>query len=151
MIERKIKHLIREINLAYYGVYLVTVVIAVSIFLMNIGKVDFLQINETSQLGRNISTFYLIYLLAAIPFSLYGFSKRAKKWQEIEKEDLMFGKYKQGARLRIVIIGLALVIGVILVYILNSKSMIFSAGIAAVALYFCKPTYKKITKDLNLK
>ncbi|PIF02710.1 MAG: hypothetical protein CR965_00220 [Paludibacter sp.] len=151
MIERKIKYLIREINLVYYAVYLITVLIAVGIFLMNIGKMEFSQVNETSQLGRNISTVYLVYLLGAIPFSLYGFTKRAKKWQEIENESLMFEKYKQGSRLRIVIVGLALIVGVVLVYVLNSKSMIFSAGIAAVALYFCKPTYRKITKDLNLK
>ncbi len=150
MIERKIKSLIGKINITYYSIYLVTVLIAVIIFLVNIGGVEVLQINETSEIGRNISTLYLIYLLGAIPFSLYGFTKRCKKWQKIEDEELMFDKYRKGSHLRILVIGLALIVGIALVYILKSKSMIFSAGMSAVALYFCKPTYRKITKDLNL-
>ncbi len=148
--EQKIKHLIREINFTYYGIYLVTVLVAIGIFLLNIGNVNFYQIEETSSLGRNISTIYLIYLLISIPFSLYGFTKRAKKWQTIENRELMLIKYKNGARLRIIVIGLALIMGLVLVYLMKSKSMIFSSAIAAVGLYFSKPTFQKIRKDLNL-
>ncbi len=148
--ERKIKHLINQINLTYYGIYLLTVIAVATVFIMSFGNVEITRINETGPLGRNISTFYLIYLLVSIPFSLYGFSLRAKKWQKLD-EDVMFEEYRKGASLRIIIIGLALVVGVILVYVMKSKSMIFSSAIAAISLYFCKPTDRKIIRELNLK
>ncbi len=148
--ERKIKHLVNRINLVYYGVYLLTIIAVATVFIMTFGNVETAHINETSLLGRNISTAYLIYLLVSIPFSLYGFTLRAKKWQNLE-EDLMFEKYRKGASIRIIIIGLALVVGVVLVYIMKSKSMIFSSAIAAISLYFAKPTDRKIIRELNIK
>lgn len=149
--EKAIRHAVKNINLTYYTIYLMAIVAVTVIFVMHFAGTVSPVIVENSDVGRTVSSIYLIYLLGSIPFSLYGFTKRAKKWQQLSDDTSMFAAYTKGAKIRIWVIGVALVVGVILVKVLNSKSMVFSAAIAAVALYFCKPTPRKIIKDLNLE
>lgn len=151
--EKAIRHTVKNINLTYYTIYLIAIVAVTIIFVMQFVNINYpaISIPENSDLGRTISSIYLIYLLGSIPFSLYGFTKRAKKWQQISDDTAMFNAYTKGAKTRIWIIGIALVVGIVLVKILNSKSMVFSAAIAAIALYFCKPTPRKIIKELSLE
>jgi uncharacterized membrane protein YgaE (UPF0421/DUF939 family) len=64
--------------------------------------------------------------------------------------ELKLKKYRKAGLFRILVIGIGLVLGVLFFYIMGLQSMIFSAGIAAIALFFCKPSEAKITIDLQL-
>ncbi len=86
-----------------------------------------------------------------MPITLAIFNKLTKKWAQLEDKNLRLEKYKKAGTIRIAIVGLGLILGVLFFYIMNSQSMIFSAGIAAIALFFCKPSEAKISTELDLE
>ncbi len=149
-LERKIRLLGRSINVIYYTIYLLVIVAVILIFFFTYTNVEVKTIDPLSPLGSNIQTVYILYLLISIPASLYLFHRYTKKLQDEMDQYEQFKKYKKAASKRIWAIGLGFLIGVVLVYLLQSQSMIFTAAIAAIALYFCKPTRMKIINDLDL-
>ncbi|NLO69620.1 MAG: hypothetical protein GX102_01430 [Porphyromonadaceae bacterium] len=149
-IERKIRMLTRSINVVYYTIYLLTIFAVVVIFVLSFGDVSVKTIDPLSKLGTNISTAYIIYLLVSIPAGLFLFHQYTLKLRKETDEYIKFQKYKKAAYLRLWVVGIGLIIGVILVYVLRSQSMIFTAAIAAIALYFCKPSGVKVIRELDL-
>ena len=93
---------------------------------------------------------YILYLLISIPYALWSFHKKTKKWQQIKDQYVKLVEYEKGSKLRLWIIGAGLIAGIVLVYFMRSKSMIFCAAIAAIALYFTKPTLNKMISELKL-
>lgn len=69
---------------------------------------------------------------------------------EIKDDYVKFEKYATGATWRILAVGFGLVLSVVAFYIIRTESMIFCAGITAIALLICKPTVGKIRSDLKL-
>lgn len=59
--------------------------------------------------------------------------------------------YEKGATIRILVIGSGFLLGVLFFFLMNSQSMIFSAGIAAIGLFFCKPAEVKIISELKIE
>ena len=76
---------------------------------------------------------------------------KVKKLSELESPEEKINKYKTFSFWRLTIIGCNLLLGVGFFYLLNSRSMIFCAGIAAIALVFCKPAEVKMASELNLE
>lgn len=138
----------KTLILVYYIVYFTAVLSAVvgyySTFKGN------LVIDSQSQLGITLSSIFIIYIIGSIPLTLGGFHFMTKKWIKLENPTEKIEKYKNGAIWRLIIIGISIAIGVFLFYIIRSQSMIFCAGIAAIALFFCKPTKEKMISELQL-
>ncbi|NLI72541.1 MAG: hypothetical protein GX361_07400 [Bacteroidales bacterium] len=149
-LDRKVRTVSRSINVVYYTIYLLTILAVVVIFFLTFSDVQVKRIDPLSKLGTGISTAYLIFLLISIPASLYLFHRYTQKLKVEPDEYVKLNKYKKAAYIRLWVIGLGLIVGVILVYVLHSRSMIFTAAIAAIALYFCKPSGLKIIKELDL-
>ncbi|HNX89643.1 MAG TPA: hypothetical protein PKH58_11205 [Paludibacteraceae bacterium] len=141
---------IKNINLVYYMLYMTTVVVAVIIFFLTFSNAQTTHIDEKSQTGIIISSVYILYLLISIPYALWSFHKKTKKWQQIKDQYVKLVEYEKGSKLRLWIIGAGLIAGIVLVYFMRSKSMIFCAAIAAIALYFTKPTLNKMISELKL-
>ncbi|MFV0390496.1 MAG: hypothetical protein ACK5KP_01200 [Paludibacteraceae bacterium] len=150
-LDKKLRMLSRSINVVYYTIYLLTIIAVVVIFFMTYGEVEVEKIAPNSKLGINISTVYMIFLLVSIPASLFLFHQHTLKLRKEPDEMLKFSKYKKASYIRLWVIGSGLIIGIILVYLLRSQSMIFMSAIAAIALYFCKPSALKITRELELE
>lgn len=148
--ERKVRMLSRSINVVYYAIYLLTIIAVVAIFFLSHANIKLVEIDPLGKLGSIINTIYIIYLLISIPAALYFFHKFTLKIKNEKDEYIKFQKYKKASYIRLWVIGIALIIGVVLVYVLYSKSMIFTAAIAAIALYFCKPSRLKIIRELDL-
>ena len=148
--DRKVRMLSRSINVVYYAVYLLTIIAVVVIFFLSHANIKLVEIDPLSKLGSTINTIYIIYLLVSIPAALYLFHKFTLKIKNEKDEYSKFQKYKRASYIRLWVVGIALVVGVALVYVLHSKSMIFTAAIAAIALYFCKPSPLKIIRELDL-
>lgn len=148
--ERKVRMLSRSINVVYYTIYLLTIIAVVTIFFLSYADIKLVEIDPLSTTGTTISTVYMVYLLVSIPAALFLFHQKTLKLRNEKDEYTKFQKYKKNSYIRLWIIGIALVIGVVLVYVLHSQSMIFTAAIAAIALYFCKPSVPKIIKELGL-
>ena len=149
-IERKIRMITKSITVSYYVIYLLTILAVVAIFFMTYANVNIERIDALSPLGVKISTVYLIYLLTSIPLALYLFHIYTQKLRKETNEFIQFQKYKKASNIRLWVVGIGLVVGVLLVYLLRSQSMIFTAAMAAIALYFCKPSGIKMIRELDL-
>jgi len=107
-------------------------------------------VDVKSRLSIAVSSFVIIYLFISIPAAISIFIRNTKKCMLIEDNYKKLDKYAAGATWRILVVGFGLVFSVIAFYIIRTESMIFCAGIAAIALLYCKPTVGKITSDLKL-
>ena len=137
---------LKKLTWVYYLIYIATILVAILGFqLFHAGY----YISEKSQLGIGVSTVLIILIISSIPLTMAYFNKLTKKWALMDDEALKFQKYEQGAIIRLIIIGSGLLLGVFAFFIMNSQSMIFCAGIAAIALFFCKPTALKINSELE--
>lgn len=142
------KQTLRQLVVAYYSVYIAAILAATSGFY--ILKSGFI-INPLSETGTVINTLLIIFIIGSVPLTLGYFNKLTKKWALLEDENQRLENYRKAGTIRIAIIGLGLVLGVLFFYIMNSQSMIFCAGIAAIALFFCKPSEAKISIELNIE
>ncbi len=141
------KQTLRQLQIAYYSVYIAAIAAATSGFY--ILKSGFI-INPLSSTGTALNTLLIIFIIGSVPLTLGYFNKLTKKWVLLEDENQRLENYRKAGTIRIAIIGLGLVLGVLFFYIMNSQSMIFCAGIAAIALFFCKPTEAKISSELGI-
>jgi hypothetical protein len=140
------KRTLRVLLTAYYAVYAAAILAATSgYYILKSG----FKIDPLTSEGTIINSIVILYIISTVPLALALFNKMTKKWALIQDENEQLEKYKSGAIYRILIIGTGLVLGVVFFYVMNSQSMIFCAGIAAVALFFCKPSENKIMNDLN--
>lgn len=109
-----------------------------------------LTIDPKSDIGVTLQSVLILFIIGSIPLTLATFNRMTKKWTAIGNIDERIIKYRQAGILRIIIIGVGLILGVVFFYVMQSQSMIFTAGIAAIALFFCKPSENKIIIDLKL-
>lgn len=140
------KKTIQHLQIAYYSVYLAAIAAATSgYFILKAG----IYIDPLSLIGTILETLLILLIIGSAPITLATFNKKLKEWG-LDNKELRLEKYRKAGLIRIGIIGMAVVLGVLFFYIMNSKSMIFSAGIAAIALILCKPSATKIMIELNL-
>ena len=109
-----------------------------------------LTIDPKSDIGVTLQSVLILFIIGSIPLTLATFNRMTKRWAGIDSIDERIIKYRQAGILRIIIIGVGLILGVVFFYVMQSQSMIFTAGIAAIALFFCKPSENKIIIDLKL-
>lgn len=142
------KKVFKKLTLIYYLIYFATIAVAFLGFQMY--KSGY-SIDDKGQLGIAISSALIILIIGSIPLTLAIFNKQTKKWALIEDVQIKLRKYQKGGIIRLAIVGTGLLLGVFFFFIMNSQSMIFSAGIAAIALFFCKPAEVKIISELKLE
>ncbi len=143
------EQVIRKINIIYYLVYTLFILSTIIGYIISLNGVE--DVDVKSNLSITLSSFVIIYLLISIPASLALFHKYSKKLIEITDEYVKLNKYTTAAKWRLLAIGFGLVLSVIAFYILRTPSMIFCALIAAISLYFCKPSEGKIMKELKME
>ncbi len=142
--------IVKRINLAYSLIYTATI-LATFIGYALISTSESTIPSPKSELSISLSTLVIAYILISIPAALAIFHRNTKKWAAIEDRFTKINKYVAGAKLRLLVVGLGLVMSVVVFYILRTPSMIFCALIAAVALLFCRPSENRIISDLKLE
>ena len=141
------KKTLTKITIAYYVVYIAAVLAATAgYYILKEG----VSIDAQSQTGITISSALIIFIIGSIPVTLGLFHRYSKKIATLEDVQIRLKKYEMASYLRLTIIGLGLILGVLFFYILHSQSMLFCAGIAAIALFFCKPSKSKMINDIDL-
>ena len=138
---------IKQLTLVYYTFYALAIALATIAYVMVGGSPDFFEQSTTETV---IKTIYILFLICSIPLALKLFNVRVKKLSEIESLEEKIEKYRKYAFLRLFVIGINMLLGIGFFYYLNSESMLFCAGIAAIALVFCKPTVAKMETELEL-
>lgn len=143
-----IQKTLKKLKLIYYSFYILALLTAAfGMKVLNSGW----HIDEKSATGISLSSLLIIIIIGGVPLSLALFNKYIKKTAQTSlTENEKIKKYEQASIWRIVIIGIGLLTGVVFFYIMQSQSMLFCAGIAAIGLFFCKPAEVKIISDLNL-
>ncbi len=131
----------------YYGVMAAAVLVAVLGYYLVV-KADF-RMDPASDLSLKISYLVILYVILSVPLSLALFNKQLKKIRAIEVENERLRAYLKAGKLRILFIGLGHVLGIFFFYMLQEQSLLFAAGIAVIALYFCKPTQANIEHNLT--
>lgn len=135
--------------LIYYCIYVIAIAIAVAGYYFISRQAP--MVAEMGTTGVTISSIYIIFLIASVPLSLKLFNIKVKKLSQTEiSPEEKLKKYFSFSMVRLAVIGLGLLLGIVLFYLLNSRSMIFCAAIAAIALVFCKPTEVKMANELDL-
>jgi hypothetical protein len=139
---------LKKLRIQYYSIYVAAVAMAVGGFqLFKAG----LNIDEKSQPGVAISSILIILIIGSIPLTLSIFNKKLKKWNTVEDIAMRIKLYQKGSSIRISIIGTGFILGILFFFLMHSQSMIFCAGIAAIALFFCKPAEVKLIADLQIE
>lgn len=146
------ERIIRRINLAYYFIYTLTILSTIIGYIITMNNPQY--VGTSSQLGIILSQFVIFYIMT-IPLALGLFFRFTKKLAIIEDRFAKTNKYIKAATWRLLYVGFGLVFSVIVHFIVymhtTNFSMIYCAGISAIALLFCKPTEGKIRSDLNLE
>ena len=142
------KEALKKLKTQYYSIYAAAISAAVGGF--QLFKAGY-TIDEKSQFGIAISSVLIILIIGSIPLTLSIFNKKLKKWKTEEDIALRIKLYQKGSTIRICIIGTGFVLGILFFFLMHSQSMIFSAGIAAIALFFCKPAEVKLIADLQIE
>jgi hypothetical protein len=143
-----VKKTLKLLRLTYYSVYLTAIIAAFSGYTI---LKNGLTIDPKSDTGVTLQSILILFIIGSIPLTLATFNRMTKKWAELNNIDEKIIKYRRAGIIRIIIIGLGLILGVVFFYVMQSQSMIFIAGIAAVALFFCKPSENKIIIDLKIE
>ena len=141
--------IVKRIHLAYYLIYTVTILSTMVGYLINMTSAT--SVDPKSSLSITLSSIVILYIIVSIPTALAIFHKSTKKWADIEDNYTKINKYVTGAIWRLLAVGFGLVLSVVIFYIIRTESMIFCALIAAIALFFCKPTEGKVISDLKLE
>lgn len=142
------KKLLKKLTFQYYLVYVAATLTALVSFQLNRSGV---AIDPASSVGIALNSILIIFLIGSIPITLAVFNKKTKQWAVLEDVQERFVHYRKGSEIRLLIIGLGFVLGVLFFFLMNTQSMIFCAGISAIALFFCKPAEVKIISELQIE
>lgn len=138
---------LKNLTLAYYVNYIAAAITAFAgFYILKSGY----RIDPQSEAGIAISSVLIIVIIGSVPLTLGMFHRYTKKLINIEDIEIRLAKYQTAGLIRIIIMGVGLVLGVLFFYLMGSQSMIFCAGIAAIGLFFCKPSQAKISSELQI-
>ena len=150
---KNINRIVRQINQAYYLVYTGTILSTIIGYYLTMNKQG--SIDSKNNFNITLSSIVIMYILVSIPAALALFHKSLKQWRTIEDEFAKTKKYIYGAQVRLFVVGTGLIVSVISHFILyantTNMSMIFCALIAAIALFFCKPSVNKVANELQIE
>lgn len=142
---------LRNITGVYYIIYMLTILSAIAVFVLSSTGQNHQTISQNSQSATVLSSILYLYVLISVPLVLWWFHKNTKKWQLLTDKYEKYNAYKKASHLRLWIVGIGLIAGVVIFYLLQSTSIIYCALISAVALFFCKPSENKMIKELDLE
>lgn len=141
----------RQINIVYYSLYVMYILLVVIFGYLLKSSENMLVIDPLSRQGQIISYVVIMYVLASVPGALWLF-KRAMKKVSVMTDEEKEKKYIEFAIERVGAIGLGAVMAIVAFYLLGSyQPMLWCAGIAIVAQFFCKPSNRKIYLEMNNK
>ena len=150
--ETEYSNIRKHINIVYYAFYVMYVLLVVIFGFLLKDKETFVKIDPLSQFGQIFSYVVIMYVIVSIPGALWWFKKQMKKVSKIEDETVKQAKYLSCAVTRVSAIGAGAVLAIIAFYYLGTyQPMLWCAGIAILAQFFCKPSDRKIYLEINDK
>ena len=137
----------KRLLILYYCTFVLAVVAAtLGYFCVKNG---WLVIEKGTAANMAIYGVIILYVICSTPLVLKFFGRFAAKIRKIEDEKLRQKRYTCLVATRLGLVALGLVASLFFYYILTENSLLWLAGISAIALYFCKPTADKVDQDLE--
>ena len=150
--ETEYSNIRKQINIVYYALYMMYVLLVVIFGFLLKDSPNMLQFDPLIQPGQSIAYVVILYVIASIPGALWWFKKQMKKVSKMEDEAAKQAKYLSCAVVRVAVIGLGAVMAIVAFYLLGTyQPMLWCAGIAVLAQFFCKPSDRKIYLEMNDK
>lgn len=142
------KSIIKKLNFWYYGVMCMAVLVAALMYFL-LQKGCFVPLDVNSPAGMAVQYSVILDTLLTLPLGLWLFKRRCRRICAIEDEEQRLSEYGKYAVRRILTVGNSLVFGMAAFYLLGGfQSMLWLAAVAAIGLYFCKPTERKMQLEL---
>ena len=149
---KNIERIVRQINQIYYLIYTGTILSTIIGYYITMNTVN--SVNQKSEFAISLSSLIILYIIISIPASLALFHRNLKKWREIDDLFLKGKKYIFGAQMRLFFVGFGVILSIIGHFILYvhtpNMSLIACAGIAAIGLFFCKPSVDRVVNELDI-
>jgi len=95
-------------------------------------------------------TVVILMLLICIPGGLKLYAVKVKALQNITDKEEKLTKYVSWNIVRLALIEGPLFFSLIVYFLTRNNSMLFCAGIAIMALIFCKPNWQKMKEELGI-
>ena len=150
--ETEYSNIRKQINLVYYALYVAYVLLVVIFGFLLKDSPNMMRFDPLTQPGQSIAYVVVLYVIASIPAALWLFKRAMKTVSKMEDEAAKQAKYLSYAVCRVAAIGLGAVLAIVAFYILGTyQPMLWCAGIAVLAQFFCKPTDRKIYLEINDK
>lgn len=137
----------KTLILWYYGAFVLAVA-AATLGYFCVARQWFVVAPKT-QANTMIYTFIILYVIVSTPLILKWFSRMVARLRAVPDADDRCRRYGRVAKVRLAVVTVGLVGSLFFYYVLCEQSLLWLAGIAAIALYFCKPTCAKVEQDLS--
>lgn len=150
--ETEYSNIRKKINAAYYALYVLYVLLVVVFGFLLKDSESMPRFDPLTQPGQSIAYVVILYVIASIPGALWFFKRAMKTVSKIENEEEKQAKYLSHAMCRLCLIGLGAALAIVAFYMLGTyQPMLWCAGIAVLAQFFCKPSDRKIYLEMNDK
>ncbi len=126
-----------KVTLTYYCTLIVTLIAAMAGFYITTELGIYIPKGDTAHTA--IHSLLIMFTICTIPLALKFFANNTKQIQSIENEEEKQHAQVRNGIIRVSLIGLGFTINILFFYLLQEKTMIYMAGISAIALFFAKP------------
>ncbi|MBR1929582.1 MAG: hypothetical protein IJ834_07635 [Paludibacteraceae bacterium] len=143
--ERKVNTIL---NCYYYGFYLLAIITAIVMW-QGVTKEFIPILPKDSTLGLIVQYIVIFYTIISVAGGLYCFKKAIDKVRNTDDKEKQLLTYKAWGIARICVIGFGIALGIATFYWMGGyRSMLWCGAVSTIALYFCKPTLRKMELEL---
>lgn len=138
---------VNKLNTVYYLVYTLLIVLTITGYFFNMNEISVFEVKNAG--FRNLLPLLFVFLsvlMTAMGFVI--FYTGLPRVRRIEEKWTRHRAYVKLASIRLYLIGLVIVIGIPVYYTTLQYEVLIGLGIAAAALFYCKPSVSKIEKEL---
>lgn len=142
------RNVFRSLNQIYYLIYTLIILMTITGYFMNMNNLLSVGISEQQQ--SVVLAIQTVFTALAV-ISFVFFLLKNDKFVRIADLKQRSAIYFKVARMRLILIGLSLFVGVVCLYAIRSEMAIYQIGIVAVLLLVSKPNESRINELLEKK
>jgi hypothetical protein len=135
------KSIYHSLNQIYYAIYTLIILMSIFAYFLNLNSILLVNTNATVSLVL-LSIQSLLTVIAVSFFTYFQFVLIKLKLKSDNKYKME--KYLRLTRIRLMLIGLNLIVGIVCVYIVRNELTLFLISISAILLLVSKPVEHKI-------
>lgn len=140
------KNTFRTLNQLYYLTYTLIILLTISGYFLNLNNLLNIDIQKPVELV--LLGFQVFITLMAVSYFGY-FLVTSSKLKNIQLENEREIQYQKAAKIRLLLIGASLLVGVIYLYLFRSEIVLYLIAVSAILLLLSKPNEAKIKEFLS--